>query len=48
MPGVGDAKDAPPSYGDVYLHQFRVSNAYSFLNDLSKVPGAEGTDGEEE
>lgn len=48
MPGFGDAKDAPPSFGGVYLHQFRVSNAYSFLNDLGKVPGVEVTDGEEE
>jgi hypothetical protein len=48
MPGFGDAKDAPPSYGGVYVHQFRVSNAYSFLNDLGKVPGVEVTDGEED
>ena len=48
MPGFGDTKDAPPSYGGVYLHQFRVSNAYSFLNDLGKVPGVDVTDGEEE
>jgi hypothetical protein len=48
MPGFGDTKDAPPSYEGVYLHQFRVSNAYSFLNDLGKVPGVEVTDGEEE
>lgn len=48
MPGFGDNADAPRSYGGAYLHQFRISNAYSFLVDLGKVRGVEVPDGEEE
>lgn len=48
MPGFGDNADAPRRYDGAYLHQFRISNAYSFLSDLGKVRGVEVADGEEE
>ena len=47
MPGFGDRK-FPCVMKAFTSIQFRVSNAYSFLNDLGKVPGVEVTDGEEE
>jgi hypothetical protein len=42
MPGFGDSSDTPWIHDGAYLHPFRVSNAYSLLTDLGKVPGVEG------
>lgn len=39
MPGFGLDDDAPPSYDGVYLHPFRVLNAYAMLTDLGEVRG---------
>jgi len=37
LPSFGLATDAPPSPKVVYLHTFRVPNAYSFLGELGLV-----------
>jgi len=45
LPGFGWAADAPPKPEVVYLHTFRVPNAYSFLGELG-LAGMEVPDGE--
>ncbi len=46
MPGFGLASDVPPQSQVMYLHTFRVPNAYSFLAELG-LSGVEVSDGEE-
>jgi hypothetical protein len=36
MPGFGFTDD-PPSYSGLYLHPFRVTNAYAMLGELGVV-----------
>lgn len=45
LPGFGRAADAPPEATVVYLHTFRVPNAYSFLGELG-LAEVEVPDGE--
>lgn len=45
LPGFGWAADAPPEPAAIYLHTFRVPNAYSFLGELG-LAGTEVPDGE--
>lgn len=37
MPGFGIERDEPPQRESVYLHPYRIINAYSFLSDLGLV-----------
>lgn len=37
VPGRGIGVPEPPTYSDVYLHPYRIHNAYSFLADLDDV-----------
>ena len=46
MPGFGWAAETPPEAEVIYLHTFRVPNAYSFLGDLG-LAAVEVPDGEE-
>jgi hypothetical protein len=39
MPGFALTYDAPPDYTNLYLHPFRVVNAYTMLQDLGVVRG---------
>lgn len=48
MPGFGNSSETPWVYGGNYLHPFRVTNAYSFLADLGRIPRIEVPDAEEE
>ena len=48
LPGFGDSNDKPWAYGGEYLHPFRVTNAYSLLADLGRMPRIEVPDAEEE
>lgn len=48
IPGFGDSSEAPWKHDGTYLHPFRVTNAYSFLADLDRIPRTEVLDGEEE
>lgn len=48
IPGFGDSNEKPWAYDGEYLHPFRVTNAYSFLADLGRLPRIEVPDAEEE
>ena len=48
IPGFGDSNERPWAYDGEYLHPFRVTNAYSFLADLGRIPRIEVPDAEEE
>ena len=48
MPGFGDSNEKPWAFAGDYLHPFRVTNAYSFLADLGRIPRIEVPDAEEE
>jgi len=48
VPGFGGSKETPWTYDGDYLHPFRVTNAYSFLADLGRIPRVEVPDVEEE
>lgn len=48
IPGFGDSNEKPWAYDGEYLHPFRVTNAYSFLADLGRIPRIEVPDAEEE
>ncbi len=38
VPGFGNSDELPPVFDGAYLHPFRVSNAYSLLRDLGRIP----------
>ena len=48
IPGFGDNNEKPWVCDGDYLHPFRVTNAYSFLADLGRIPRIEVPDAEEE
>jgi len=48
IPGFGDNNEKPWTSDGDYLHPFRVTNAYSFLADLGRIPKIEVPDAEEE
>ena len=48
LPGFGDNREQPWRFDGAYLHPFRVTNAYSFLTDLRRIPRVEVHDAEEE
>ena len=37
LPGFGLADSEPPTYQEMFLHPFRIPNAYSFLGELGQV-----------
>jgi hypothetical protein len=48
IPGFSDSSEEPWKHDGTYLHPFRVTNAYSFLSDLGRIPRTEVLDAEEE
>jgi len=48
IPGFGDSNASPWTHDGNFIHPFRVTNAYSFLADLGRIPTIEVPDAEEE
>lgn len=45
--GFGDSEEFPRRFDGSYIHPFRVTNAFSFLSDLRRIPTVEVRDAEE-